>query len=327
MIRKLFFFILLTAGYTAQTTAQTDLQFSQYMFNYLYINPAYAGYKEQINATTFFRAQYLGFKGAPTTASVSVDAPVFSDHMGVGIQINTDKIGIQNTLTAGIAYSYRIQVGAGGRLCFGIQAGISQFSSDPSQSIPSDSNDPIVNQGAYNSLDLTSKAGLFYYNPLFYLGVSASNLLTSSLHATGIGIGTPQQEKHYYLSAGAMLQLNDELALKPSFLLKDPQTGISTADINCFLLMNSKIWLGASYRMGVPFFSRGGGVQASSSSNAALIMTEIYLTERLRIGYAYDYPLSRSMDFKSGSHEISIGYYLPVQRNVSKGSMVTPRYF
>ncbi len=319
--------MMLSLSFGTGSMAQTDLQFSQYMFNYLYINPAYAGYKEQINATAFLRAQYLGFKGAPTTASLSVDAPVFNDHMGFGIQINTDKIGIQSTLTAGIAYSYRVEVGADSRLCIGLQAGISQFSSDPSHSNPFDPNDPVLDQGAYTSLDLTSKAGIFYYNPYFYLGVSASNLLTGSLHNTGAGISSPTQEKHYYLSAGALFQLNDELALKPSFLLKDPQTGISTADLNCFLLMDSKIWIGAAYRMGVPFISRGGNSPTAGSSNAALILTEIYINDRIRIGYAYDYPLNRAMNFKSGSHEISIGYYLPVIRKATRNSMVTPRYF
>ncbi len=327
MFKKLFLLIILFAGLKQSVIAQTDLQFSQYMFNYLYINPAYAGYKEQINATTFFRAQYLGFKGAPTTASVSIDAPLFSDNMGFGVQVNSDQIGIQNTLTGGLAYSYRVAVGDNARLCFGLQGGISQFSSDPSRSHPNDANDPLITQGAYSSLAFTSKAGLFYYNSIFYLGASASNLFTKSIHTTGLGIATPGEEKHYYLSGGALLQVNDEFALKPSFLLKDPQAGISTADINCFLLIDNKLWLGGSYRMGVPINTQSINRGTAGNLNAILFLTEFYVNDRLRIGYAYDYPLNSVMSFKSGSHEISIGYYLPISRQSFKNSMVTPRYF
>lgn len=327
MLKKIFLFILLVAGLQVRVLAQTDLQFSQYMFNYLYINPAYAGYKEQINATTFFRAQYLGFAGAPTTASISIDAPVFSDNMGFGIQINQDQIGIQHTLTGGLAYSYRVEVGEDARLCFGLQGGFSQFSSDPSRSHPYDANDALITQGAYSSLDFTTKAGVFYYNSNFYVGASATNLYTKSIQNTGIGVSIPTQEKHYYLSAGALFQVNDELALKPSFLLKDPQAGISTADINCFLLIDSKLWLGGSYRLGVPLNARNINRGAASNQNDLVFLTEFYVNDRLRIGYAYDYPLSSAMSFKSGSHEISIGYYLPISRQSFKNEMVTPRYF
>ncbi len=327
MLRKLFILIILVTGLKGSVSAQTDLQFSQYMFNYLYINPAYAGYKEQVNATTFFRAQYLGFKGAPTTASVSVDAPVFSDNMGLGLQVNSDQIGIQNTLTANFAYSYRVAVGEDARLCFGLMGGISQFTSDPSRSNPYDGGDAVITRGAYSNLDFTTKAGLFYYNSNFYVGASASNMFTKNIHSSGLGIAVPDMEKHYYLSGGALVQLTDELALKPSFLLKDPQAGISTADINCFLLIDSKLWIGGSYRMGVPINTQAINRGSATNQNAAVFLAEFYVNDRLRIGYAYDYPLNNVMTFKSGSHEISIGYYLPISRQSFKNSMVTPRYF
>lgn len=310
--------------------AQTDLQFSQYMFNLLYINPGYAGYKEQINFTAFYRSQYSGFSGAPSTYSLSVDAPWFADNIGLGLQINQDKIGIQSNLTASFAFSYRVALTDESRLCLGIQGGISQFTQNPSLANPDQTGDPLILSGNVNASNLTSRFGLFYYNNTFYLGVSATNLYTQVLNDNNPSIQVPAQLRNYYFVTGVFIPINDNFALKPSILVKSPQgnqSGITTADINCFMLLSNRLWLGASYRMGVNVFDseiiRGNG----GNQNAALFLSEFFVTDKLRLGFAYDYPLNSLITAKSGSLEFSLGYYLPITRSTSKNSMVTPRYF
>jgi len=307
--------------------AQSDLQFSQYMFNQLYINPAYAGYKEQINATGFFRTQYAGFSGAPTTESFSIDAPLFADNMGFGLQVNNDKIGIQGELTANLAYSYRVALTDESRLCLGFQGGISQFSQNTAGVNPNQTGDPTILNGNYNALNLTSRFGLFYYNSSFYLGVSASNLYTQALSNSNSSISVPVPVKNYYITGGVFLPINENLGLKPSILIKSPANGITTADINCFLLLSNRLWLGASYRTGVSSLGYNINKGTASNSNAVLFLAEFYVNERFRVGYAYDYPLSSLITAGSGSHEISLGYYIPFTRTNFKNSMVTPRYF
>src|SRR5437899_5362889 len=103
--------------------AQQDAQFSQYMFNGLYINPAYAGYKEQLNLHTFYRNQWTGFPGAPKTMSLSIDAPMMLYNMGLGLQISNDKVGIENSLSVYGIYSYRLQINDEARLSFVLGAG------------------------------------------------------------------------------------------------------------------------------------------------------------------------------------------------------------
>ena len=307
--------------------AQSELQFSQYMFNLLYINPAYAGFKEQINSTLFFRSQYAGFSGAPTTASLSLDAPIFSDNMAFGLQINDDKIGIQSNLTANFAYSYRVALDEGSRICFGLQGGISQFSQNTQNTNPSQPGDPILLDGNVTALNFTSRFGLFYYNPSFYLGVSASNLYTQTLSNSNPIILVPYEGKTYYATGGVFLPINDNFAFKPSFLIKSPQAGITTADLNCFVLLSNRLWLGTSYRTGVPVFDSQIQKDKASNSNALLFLGEFFINERFRIGYSFDYPLSPLITAKSGSHEFSIGYYIPISRSNFKNQMVTPRYF
>jgi len=327
-MKRIFAFVYLLVFLSVPPAkAQTDLQFSQYMFNLLYINPGYAGYKEQINTTAFFRSQYSGFSGAPTTYSLSVDAPWFSDNMGLGLQVNDDKIGIQSNLTASFAYSYRIALTEESRLCLGLQAGISQFTQNPALASPAQTGDPLILSGSVNASNLTSRFGLFYYSNLFYFGVSATNLYTKPLNNNNPSIVVPAQLRNYYLTAGAFLQINDNIALKPSILIKSPQDGVTTADINCFLLLSNRFWLGTSYRLGVTTFDSAIIRGTGGTGNAALFLAEFYVNTKLRIGYAYDFPLNNLISAKSGSNEFSIGYYLPISRSNFKNSMVTPRYF
>ncbi len=326
-MKRLFYLMLAFIFYEVPSYAQSDLQFSQYMFNLLYINPGYAGYKEQINTTAFYRTQYAGFSGSPTTASISLDAPVFSDNMGFGLQVNEDKIGIQSELTANLAYSYRVALTEDSRLCFGLQGGIAQFSQNTNGVNPNMVGDPTILAGNVSAKNITSRFGLFYYNNLFYLGLSATNLYTQSLSNTNPSISVPNQAKLYYLATGVFLPINDNLSFKPSILIKSPQNGITTADINCFVLLSNRLWLGTSYRTGVPIYPAGFQKSTASSSNALLFLTEFFVNDKLRIGFAYDYPLNSLISARSGSAEFSIGYYIPITRTNFKNSMVTPRYF
>lgn len=103
--------------------AQQNAQFSQYMFNGLYINPAYAGYKEQLYAHSFYRMQWVGFPGAPKTFTIGVDGTANNDKMGLGLILANDKIGSANSTSAMFNYAYKIQTGEDAKLSFGLAAG------------------------------------------------------------------------------------------------------------------------------------------------------------------------------------------------------------
>src|ERR1019366_8318766 len=100
---QLILFLLISAG---RLPAQQEPLYSQYMFNMLAINPAYAGSHEVFTGTALFRKQWVGVPGAPQTTTLGLDIPNNTNSLGFGVQLINDEIGIQstNSFMGSIAY-------------------------------------------------------------------------------------------------------------------------------------------------------------------------------------------------------------------------------
>ncbi|TCC87867.1 PorP/SprF family type IX secretion system membrane protein [Pedobacter hiemivivus] len=308
------------------SVAQQDAQFSQYMFNGIYINPAYAGYKEQLNLHSFYRNQWTGVRGAPKTFSFAVDAIANDGNVGLALQVASDVVGAQNTLSAYANYAYRLRIGQSesSRLAFGVAAGIIQHGIDGAKLNPYDGNDPGIPVGTESVLTPDARAGVYYSDDRFYAGFSVDNLIAQYASSDDFrekGIRRPKM--HYYLTAGMLFPLSEDILLKPSFLLKDDRGGPTSLDINSFVLLGNRIWIGASYRTGVSLYSKDYLQANLPKENALVGLVELFATDRLRIGYAYDHNLNKAGNFNNGSHEISIGFFF--KRKSSR--MLSPRYF
>ncbi len=287
-----------------------DGQFTQYMFNRLSFNPAYAGAREAICGTLVNRQQYMGFEGNPTTTVFSAhsnfNAPKFyQNNAGVGLTVMQDEIGLIKTFSAKLAYAYRQAFNfAPGYFSLGVDAGIvnKSFGSDwqPGQTPPSLDN-AIPNAGAAGTtFDLG--VGLYYYNgERLYAGVSAMHLNQSAI--------TDELEddfdlnydlrRTYYLTAGYMYPLDTRtpMELEPSILVKSDVTS-TQIDVNLLYLYDNSIWAGVTYRhldavagmMGYDF----------GSSFPSL--------EGLRAGISYDFTTSDLKTHNDGSLEFMINY-------------------
>jgi type IX secretion system PorP/SprF family membrane protein len=303
--------------------AQQDAQFSQYMFNGIYINPAYAGYKEQLNLHAFYRNQWTGIEGSPTTMSIAVDAIANNGNVGLALQISNDRIGAQRNLLAYANYAYRIPMNADGssRLAFGVGVGAVQLGIDGSMLNP---NDFEVNQpvGIQSTIVPDARAGVYFSNNRFYAGFSADNLVSQYINIDRYAF-IAQPKPHYYLTAGMLLPINEDLQLKPSFLLKDDRGGPTSLDINAFLIIADKVWLGGSYRTGVKLYDKGYLQKELSNLNSGVAAAQFFASSNLRIGYAYDFSIGALQGYSGGTHEISIGYLF----NKKSIRLMTPRYF
>ncbi|PWS30563.1 PorP/SprF family type IX secretion system membrane protein [Pedobacter paludis] len=303
--------------------AQQDAQFSQYMFNGIYINPAYAGYKEQLNVHAFYRTQWTGIEGAPKTMSVAVDAIANDGNVGLALQVSSDKLGAQRNLSAYANYAYRIPVNADGtsRLAFGLGVGIVQLGIDGALLNP---NDFEVNQpvGMQSTIVPDARAGVYFSNDRFYAGFSADNLVSQYIDIDRYAF-IAQPKPHYYLTAGMLVPLSRDILLKPSFLLKDDRGGPTSLDLNAFFILAEKFWIGGSYRTGVKLYSKSYLQKDLSNLNSAVAAIQLFPTQNLRIGYAYDFSIGPLQGYSSGTHEISIGYFF----NRKNARMLTPRYF
>lgn len=313
---------LLFAG-SLTLKAQQDAQYSQYMFNGIYINPAYAGYKEQLNAHSFYRSQWTGIRGAPRTFSVAVDAAVANDNVGLAFQVTSDKIGAQSTLGAYGSYAYRIRLNADGtsRLAIGLSVGLLQKSINGSELT---TNDPETNMpaGIQRTLAPDARAGVYFSNERFYAGFSVDNMVVQYLTSGKYKL-VPQSKMHYYLTAGALIPLNEDFQLKPSFLLKDDLGGPTSLDLNTFVMYRDIIWLGGSYRNRINIYNKDYLQSALKYSNSVVAAIELFPVPNMRVGYAYDITTGPLNGYSGGTHEVSVGYTFPGL----KVRMANPRVF
>jgi type IX secretion system PorP/SprF family membrane protein len=313
--------------------AQQGVQFSQYAFNQLALNNAYAGYRGATTVSAGFRSQWVGIKGAPQTGFASLDLllPDRQDNVALSVKLLTDKLGPQQTTSFLSGYTYRIQMDAADtrRLCLGIGAGFSQYSIDGNAYEYVDPNDPMVAVGRRNSIVPDANFGIYYYTPKFYISLGANNILTYNNQANAnfnwLGESFYSMEKsiHAYAGAGYLFNLSDNVKFKPSFLWKEDFKGPSNADLNASFLLHDLVWIGASYRTAFDIWRKGNLQTDLEKTNALAIMAEMYASPVLRIGYAYDITTSKLNSYQNGTHELSVSFSFT---NKEKSQTVA-RYF
>jgi type IX secretion system PorP/SprF family membrane protein len=298
------FLILVSFG----ARAQQDAMYTQYMFNTLAINPAYAGSRNVTSATVLFRNQWTGIQGAPKTGTLTLDAPIYDKRLGIGLQLFSDKLGVTQTTGAVISGAYRVRLNEG-TLAFGLQGNVNQFRANYNDvNLNTDVYDPAfafnVNKVLFNF-----GTGVYYNSDRFFLGLSVQDLVKNRLtdYTTNNVDFRQTQVMHVFLSSGYVFDLNDDFKFKPSFLIKGVKGAPIEGDINATLWIKDVIGIGAQYR--------------TSADIAGLV--EIQATPQFRIGYSYDYSTTALRFSNSGSHEIMLRY----EFGFSSGKILSPRYF
>lgn len=306
---------------TLAASAQQLPQFSQYIFNGLHINPGYAGYKNQGYIQSTFRKQWMNFPGAPQTFTVTADLSANEGMMGFGASILTDQLGPTRTTTGLLTYSYRIQTGHDSFLALGASAGVSEYQLNSDKMDPLDEGDILIPEGITNMFTPNMNLGLFFHNNRFYGGLSAYNLIgRNALEREDIALS--MHDFHIFLTAGGIFPITDAIQIKPSFLIKEVKGSPTNVDLNGMVLFSERIWVGASYRTNMHV----GNDDLESSlnrRNAIAFIVELFATESLRVGYAYDQNLNALQNARNNSHEFSVGYYLTPR----KVTMKNPRWF
>lgn len=306
--------------------AQQSAQYGQYVFNGLYINPAYAGHKDKIYLQAFMRTQWTGVKGAPQSLTVSLDAPLPKTKIGLGTIITKDKIGAQSTTnaTANISYYLNFNEEASKILAFGFGIGVLQSGINGSMLNPIEGGDKSIPTGFESKSVADVRAGLQYSTEKFFIGFSVNNILPQHLVLiSNEGILSMKVKPHFYLTVAKVFQMKHDLALKPSILIKDDISGPTSLDLNTFLIIKNKFWIGGLYRTSVKIYSKNNLQQDLSNKNAIGFIAEFFAKSNLRLGYGYDHSLNKLRTYEDGSHELSIGFYL----NQAKSPRKVANYF
>jgi type IX secretion system PorP/SprF family membrane protein len=293
---------------TGGTFGQQLPQFSQYIFNGLHINPGYAGYKGEPYIQSTYRSQWVDFPGAPKTFTVTADLSANEGTMGFGFSLMSDQLGPARTTGGLLTYAYRIQTGKKSHLGLGVSAGVSEYMIDGDQLDPNDRPDIKIPEGRINLFTPNLNSGLFFHTPKFYTGFSVYNMIgKKALEKEDVALA--YHDFHFYFTMGALLEFSENVAFKPSFLVKEVKGAPTNYDLNAMFLFYERIWLGGSYRSNLKIWN-DNLEDNLSNRNAVAAIIEIFATDRLRLGYAYDYNLNVLQDYRTNSHEISVGYYM-----------------
>jgi type IX secretion system PorP/SprF family membrane protein len=317
IIKSLGILVLAVLVTASQTQAQQLPQYTQYIFNGLHINPGYAGYKNDGYFQSTYRDQWAGFPGAPKTFTVTGDLSANEGSMGFGFSLLSDRLGPTQTNSITATYAYRVQTGRRSFLGLGVTSGVSEYSLDPDRLRPETAIDPLIPESRVRLYTPNFNAGLFFHTDGFYAGFSTYNMIgKKAVLREDVALGF--HDFHYFVTAGGLISLSDDVRFKPSFLLKHVKGSPLNYDLNAMFLFMETLWVGASYRSNVQLWNEN--LQRDlSRRNAVAALVEIFIAPSIRVGYAYDHTMNALESFKQyNSHELSIGYYLFQNRSVMK---------
>ncbi|TDQ27738.1 PorP/SprF family type IX secretion system membrane protein [Tenacibaculum caenipelagi] len=289
------------------TYAQQDPQYTQYMYNTMNVNPAYAGSRGNTVITAIGRTQWVGFEGAPNTQNLSYDTLLGYSGLGLGVNLMNDQIGPSSEIYLDANVSYSVPTGEEGNLAFGLRLGGRLLNIDwtkGTQNDPGDSSFTPIN----NRFLPTVGAGVYYHQPQWYIGLSVPNILRKEHYDANTPGEVAIERMHFFLIAGYVFDLTEDIKFKPAALLKAVSGAPLSLDVSANLLFNEKFRVGAAWRW----------------DDAVSALLGFQISDSLLIGYSYDLTTSNYNVTNSGTHEIMLRYEIFKDQDIRYRS---PRFF
>lgn len=280
-------------------TAQQDAQYTQFMYNKLGFNPAYAGAVESTNAQVIVRQQWLGLNDAPGSQIATLNSPLTSNGTGFGARLSRVTVGLEQQYNVEGSYAYRIPIGRGSRLGMGLSASARYFNIEYQNARPvQGGGQDIAIPGATESKVLPNfGAGIYIDGLKYYVGISVPRLLQNDIDLGSEETIISREARHFYFMGGLKLRVNENLRLEPQMLAKYVTGAPFDADFNVTAFVGESLFTGLSYRLG----GNGGGESAS-------VLFGLYLSDHISMCIAYDLGLSDLRSAQSGSVELAVGY-------------------
>jgi type IX secretion system PorP/SprF family membrane protein len=280
--------------------AQQRVQFTQYMFNNVVINPAYAGADEALSLTFIHRSQWAGVENAPTTQTLSGHTLFKHKHMGLGGTIIRDEVGVHKSLNALINYAYHLRMSEVSFFSMGLYAGILNRKSDYSTLTGSALNDPHLANPYISYTALDFGVGFYFRSPKFHAGISAPGLIPERVRISDTLTINPSKTNIFFFTK-LKLPLNENVDLEPSTLIKYLEGVPVSFDLNLNLIYRNVLTGGVSYR----------------KNESIDFLLKAQVTPQLQFGYSYDYPIGPISLLSNGSHELMVQYLFKyVEKNV-----------
>ena len=306
LLKILAFMMVVLTSSTA--IGQQDPSFTQYMYNTMTVNPAYAGTRDVLSANLLYRSQWIGIEGAPQTQTLTLHSPISDGQMGLGFNVINDQIGPVSETKVNGTYSYILPIDRYTNISFGINAGAELFNIDFSELNIFDEQDASFQNNVDNKISPQVGLGAMIYNDLFYVSLSAPRILRTEYYDAEDNSNTVARSRvHYYLTAGYVFDVNDNIRFKPSILSRYVSGSPLRVDVSANFLINDEFSIGASYRL----------------SSSYGVMTSYQISDTLLAGVSYDRDSSELRNFNDGTFEIFLRFELFKKYR----KMYTPRFF
>jgi type IX secretion system PorP/SprF family membrane protein len=285
--------------------AQQDPQYTQYMYNPINVNPAYAGSKGVLSIFGMHRTQWVGLDGAPVTNTISVNSPV-GKNVGLGVSFINDRIGVMDENSFSVDFAYTIRGAGSHKLAFGLKGTADVLNVDYTKLEIYDPTDPSYQVNIENHFMPNFGIGIYWYSQQSYIGFSVPNLLESDHYDDNV-VAVSKEKLHYYLTGGYVFDLSYNLKFKPATMIKATVGAPLQVDFSANFLFAKNFTVGVAYRW--------------DAAVSALVGFQI--TKGIFAGYAYDMETTKLANYNSGSHEIFLRFeFLGRQKNV-----MDPRFF
>lgn len=304
IVRGMVVLVFLVSG---MLQSQQDAQYTQYMYNTVSVNPAYAGSRGQMSIAALYRAQWVGLEGAPTTQTLNAHSPIGYRGVGLGVSIVNDKIGPTSETNFDVDFSYTVWTSTEGRLSFGLKASANLLDVRFSE-LNQFTTDPNLQQNIDNRFSPNIGAGIYYHTQKFYAGLSVPRFLQTS-HFDESTLSTAKEQMNFYLITGYVWDLNPNLKFKPTILTKLVQGAPLQVDLSANFMLVDKFIVGAAYRWDAAFSG----------------MLGFNLSNKFLIGLAYDREVTElgNAAFNDGSFEVILRYDFIH----TKDNLKSPRFF
>ena len=288
---------------TQTSFAQQETRFTQYMFNIYEVNSAYAGSRETFSLAGIVRSQWTGIEGAPKMQSLTMNTPILTKNMGIGLKFRNESAGASSQTKFSGSFAYRFRL-LQGKLAFGLSVGLLNNRFNWAKAEFKDPTDQMKDSGVENTYSPTFDFSSYYFNSTFYVGFQFDNLNKSEIIV--LADGSSKNYSHFTAIIGKAFVLNNRIVFKPSVLYRSTQAA-QQIELNVSFLFNETLWAGITFR---------------SDTELSLIL-EYNLNQKFRFGYSYDFALNPVQSRNSGSHELFVGYDIQVKNK----NMASPRYF
>ncbi|KON26412.1 hypothetical protein AC481_07260 [miscellaneous Crenarchaeota group archaeon SMTZ-80] len=273
-----------------------------YVYHALAINPAYSGSHDALSTTVLYRNHWTGFKGCPTTMSLSIHTPLANERIGLGFLAMNDNIGVTRETSFIGNYAYRMDLGYG-KLAFGLGAGMIFCCTDWNKLAAADIDDELLIYNSSTGIMPDFSVGIYYTTQKYFMGLSVPLFLSHEFDskANKYIIRNSFKEYNYFYNAGYIFDINSNIRFFPSLLCKYHKGNSFQIDINSQIIFKNRIWSGISYR----------------SNNILVGMLQCQINKQLRIAYSHDFVIGKLGHYKNNLQEFMINYIFKYSAEVT----------